>query len=54
MDFSLKFRGIIIFDTMKKIFKPAAVLAKTSVNGPMNWSCAPNQSVATAQRFCKI
>lgn len=38
---------------MKKQFISAKVVATNVAFGPMSWSCAPNQSVATAARFCK-
>lgn len=38
---------------MKRSFKPAKLVAVNAAFGPMAWSCAPNSSVANAQRFCK-
>ena len=38
---------------MKKKFSPAKAVAANSTFNPMSWSCAPNSSVATAERFCK-
>jgi len=36
-----------------KEFEPARMTAINASFGPMVWACAPNSSVANAQRFCK-
>ena len=36
-----------------KSFKPVQVIAVNPTIAQMAWSCAPNRSVANAEKFCK-
>lgn len=36
-----------------KNFKPVQLIAVNPTAVQMSWSCAPNRSVANAERFCK-